>query len=683
MPILGGSPLGLIGVQSRPTRDGMSTFNGGRSRNVNVNLYNAGKEANKQRLAKAGLDTKQGAFSLFTGNNTFKAWPNIGKTGNEEKLNMGIGEPYNGVARRTLHNNDVYDTSIINLVDKLANTAAQLRPSDFAYCKNIGVLPNNRLMIARRFNGPAPDDIFGFKSRPSAVLISWKPVADDFIDITFGEEWEDAKADFTEVLNKIGEDLLKLGQSGTVMGGGLGAIPLPGWSEGLQQNLLVELGILEPSVQDKRLAVGNPNVIKQAKRRKTLGYGEAGSGLTCTCQIKMTCEYEQKFISGIDPTIAYMDILSTIVRFGTSPSADYGVSKAFREKVLKWVKNPKQMIIDLVNSITNAINNTVKKVKAILDKAISDAPEREPKDPDDKDGPDEEDEGPSEKSLARKAKEKAVGILTKIVKAIGKSLDKTVEKYTEEIKGIANALTLSPSTPWHITVGNPLRPVFSSGDMYTTSVQLSLGPNLAFNDLPSSIKCEFTLQNARAWGVQDILAKFNSGHLRTVNVVADANMLNPNQSLQQEAYYFPVGETQSVVTGSPSVATPGASTANTISGSPSTTKENASQATVNSDPNSPGPVVQNEPVQTKGTGSGSASTAQTQANEQAASQQDPATAATATSKKGYTYKIVQDGKKYYVNVTEKDGTQVFRTEKTRESDPNILISQAKAAAGDN
>ncbi|MFM7854676.1 MAG: hypothetical protein ACKO96_22805, partial [Flammeovirgaceae bacterium] len=108
--------------------------------NVNVNLYNAGKEANKQRLAKAGLDTKSGAFSLFTGNNTFKAWPNIGKTGNEEVLNMGIGEPYNGVARRTLHNNDVYDTSILNLVDKLANTAAQLRPSDFAYCKNIGVL---------------------------------------------------------------------------------------------------------------------------------------------------------------------------------------------------------------------------------------------------------------------------------------------------------------------------------------------------------------------------------------------------------------------------------------------------------------------------------------------------------------------------------------------------------------
>ena len=53
--------------------------------------------------------------------------------------------------------------------------------------------------------------------------------------------------------------------------------------------------------------------------------------------------------------------------------------------------------------------------------------------------------------------------------------------------------------------------------MYTTSVILSLGPTLAFNDLPSTIKAEFVLQNARAWGLGEIMAKFNSGYLRTVD----------------------------------------------------------------------------------------------------------------------------------------------------------------------
>ena len=41
--ILGGSPLGLIGVKSSPTADGMSTFHGGESRNVNVFSYNKGE----------------------------------------------------------------------------------------------------------------------------------------------------------------------------------------------------------------------------------------------------------------------------------------------------------------------------------------------------------------------------------------------------------------------------------------------------------------------------------------------------------------------------------------------------------------------------------------------------------------------------------------------------------------
>jgi hypothetical protein len=44
---------------------------------------------------------------------------------------------------------------------------------------------------------------------------------------------------------------------------------------------------------------------------------------------------------------------------------------------------------------------------------------------------------------------------------------------------------------------------------------------LAFNDLPSSIKASFTLTNARPLGMQEILAKFNAGSLRTVNVKRD------------------------------------------------------------------------------------------------------------------------------------------------------------------
>ena len=54
--------------------------------------------------------------------------------------------------------------------------------------------------------------------------------------------------------------------------------------------------------------------------------------------------------------------------------------------------------------------------------------------------------------------------------------------------------------------------------MLTQDVTLTMGSQLAFNDLPSSIKVEFTLTNARNLGLQEIMSKFNSGYLRTVDV---------------------------------------------------------------------------------------------------------------------------------------------------------------------
>lgn len=59
MAILGGSPLGLIGATSKPIGN-ISTFNAGRTRNVNVSSYN-----------------KSNAGSLFTGKRRLRAWPDI------------------------------------------------------------------------------------------------------------------------------------------------------------------------------------------------------------------------------------------------------------------------------------------------------------------------------------------------------------------------------------------------------------------------------------------------------------------------------------------------------------------------------------------------------------------------------------------------------------------------------
>lgn len=501
MAILGGSPLGLIGVNSSPTRDGMSTFNGGNSRNVNVFLYNNANES------------KAGTRSLFSGptSSTISPYGNVGKAGTDDGGGAGMKYQYSGVRKSSLHSNDIYDTSVLNIIEMLSKTRAALRPADFAYLKDIGVYPNNRLMVARRYDTPLGDNIFGKGNVPISILVGWKPQDEDFLNITFGEEWQDSEADFKSVMTSLGEDFMgeKLGSK---LGGGLGAIPLPGFTESLQRTVLTKLGVLNDDGSDP-LPSGNPNLIKIAKRRKTIGYEEAGSGLKCDVSIKMNVEYEQKFISGIDPTMSWQDILSKIATFGTSRSQTYGLSAKFEQTIQKWVDNPSTIVTDIIKFIKDGLEAAKEKLTEGLNAIVN--------------GSKEGDKGP----LGGISVDSIVSGATDAISNISK---RQIQKYRIQIEGIARALSGAPSAPWHITLGNPLRPTFCSGDMLMEEVSLTLGPILAFNDLPSSIKVEFTMKNARPWGLQEILAKFNAGHVRVSSVVLTSDSLNPGQSINDK-----------------------------------------------------------------------------------------------------------------------------------------------------
>ena len=514
IPILGGSPLGLIGVKSRPDSSGMSTFNGGQSRNVKVKEYNENK-------SNAGMVSGN---SLFSGYRLVRAWPNIKDEDPKGLGDVDYAKKLDNSTRRALHNNSIYDTSVLNIIEKLSGTKAQLKPTDFAYLKNIGVYPNNRLVVVRRFATPADDNIM-VKIKdglgPLATVISWIPENDNFLEISFGEEWMDAEADFKGLLTQLGEDI-GLGNLGGISGAAGNALPLPGFTEIFQRHFLANLGLLESSEKNS-IPAGNPNLIKMAKRRKTVGYSDPGSGLKCQVNIKVVCEYELKYISGIDPTIVWMDLIGMITRFGTSNSSTYGLSKDAAAKMITWANNPNELIKGVASALTKAIGGIVKEVKEAIEKAYNSAMELASKLSDST----EPVETPpvSEKAAAEAAASKgkeeqnaALALLETALNGMKLALEGLLKKYRVRIIGIVNALSGLPSTPWHITIGNPMRPTFCSGDMLVDNVTMTLGPTLMFNDLPSSIKIEFNITNARPWGLQEIMAKFNSGYLRTVDI---------------------------------------------------------------------------------------------------------------------------------------------------------------------
>ncbi len=625
---LGGSPLGLINVKSGPNTGGKgytATFNDGTTTDpVNVGYYNAG-------FGKA-YENGSGN-SLFSGRKIFRAWPDMSYFQSEEspganqaaadyksiqqgkrlkyketmkkgKGNEGLEtdidvyeEDPTGMAtqhkQRKLHNNDVYDTSVLNIVRKLEGTRGSLRMADFAYLKDLGVYPNNRLVICRRFGGAIGDNVFAphkilqegkrrGTNAPYSTLITWVPQNEDFLKISFGEVWVEAEADFKDLLNRIGADVLGANTAGRVTESLGNAIPLPGFTEIFQRIVLQKLGFISNA---DMIPSGNPNLIKEAKRRKTIPYEQAGSGLSCTVSLDLTFEYELKFITGLDPTLVWMDILTNIVRFGTSVGSSYGLTGKLGKLIFSFLNNPIGFVAQVVRDIISGIKAVAAKLKAEIAGMAADArnaivdTEAEKKAADDKknqartkaqndaktagtafDGTkwDQEYESKQNKEDIKEKKRaagqaiknlgnKVLGALTSFINTAAHGI---AAKYRIEIQGILAALSGAPSTPWHVTIGNPMRPVFCAGDMYTQDVKLTLGPTLAFNDLPSSIKVNFTLTNARPWGLDEIMAKFNSGYLRSVDVqkswlelreVVPQNTNNTNVKEGEENFTAPDG----------------------------------------------------------------------------------------------------------------------------------------------
>jgi hypothetical protein len=472
MASIGGSPLNLI----------YTSFPADENQKNRVTGYNS--QSKVQSIFQSETDRN-------SSKRTFEPWPLMKSTGNQ---NNGI--------RQTLHSDDVYDISLNKIIENSQkvslNNASQypikLSAMDFAYLKNVGVYPNNRLMVARRYPSSVGDDFTRIPFTPLSTLISWHPESEDFLSMTFGEVWEDADVDFKSVLDELGKDFMGK-DAGGITGGGAGVIPLPGFTEIFQRQVFSALGIFDKDSAEN-IPAGNPNLIKQARQRKLIKDEASGSGLTCNVSIKMVCEWEQKFIQGVDPTIVFLDIIHNVLNFGTSESITYGLSGGMNQKFKDFLDLMEKSPLDAIKKIVKAIGESVGKIIDQIKEAmgVNGKPKEEVSDVD-------------KGNLAEK--------MIKGMLNVGESvLIATVKKYKIRLIGISNALSGAPSTPWHITIGNPMRPIFCSGDMECTDVTLTLGPTLAFNDLPSTIKAEFTLKNARPWGAQEILSKFSSGHVR-------------------------------------------------------------------------------------------------------------------------------------------------------------------------
>jgi hypothetical protein len=376
--------------------------------------------------------------------------------------------------------------------------ALRLKSTDFAYLRDIGVMPINRLVILRRYPEGVivPVDLSDLDVEPIAVVVGWVKKDTNLLNFSFNEDWQTHTIPLHEMLAKIIKD--EFGVDITAIA------PIPGWGLGFLFGIMNQMGLT--SYNKFNLPIGDPDLLKEAITRPHESFG-----LQSEFTIDLETVYEQKYVSGIDSTVSMMEILNNLLTIGTSDVKFLGIGGGKLLKELRAAnENPTngagwaKLTGDVVRSFTNALKTSITNMKDDF-KDIFESKAANTKVA----------SGSTETEKFDQKKGFATALLgSKIVQTI---LASTVARYQWPLRGSISMFTGDPSTPWHLSIGNPYAPLLSMNNVYTRSVAVTYGKDMGLNDIPRTVEVKIQMKQGRNLGKQEIFSYFGVRYKRYYN----------------------------------------------------------------------------------------------------------------------------------------------------------------------
>lgn len=428
---------------------------------------------------------------------------------------------------------DIYDVStrsIINHFSPIGGIGSNnprevpmnnmmLRPADFAYLRQMGHYSNNRLVILRRYAKPVGNDpTLNPDNMPIATLVTW---LDPSTDISFGgleENWVNENDDIIDFFqqflglgkessaigNKFGE-LLGLASKGIKKTGGaaLGAAVQMA-SGAIKKGKLMDLATIQilkglgfsAGANVRGNVKANPNLVTQTMRRSADGEGKEKSGVSGSFSFNFETEYEFKFFAGHDPEQAMLDTIANALTMFTSDreSLLQPQSMSAWNSVNNVMQNDSGSILNFVKTMTESINSG-QAFQNLLDSTLTS------------------------------------------FNNYGAFL---YSSYETKLKAALAASSGEPNGVWHLTIGNPKKPLVSIGNLVLSSGNIKLDTKeMTFQDFPSRIKLSCQLKNAQPLGRQDVENALSAGFGRIYNDVSEISdqtwnsIGNPLEKLSQ------------------------------------------------------------------------------------------------------------------------------------------------------
>ena len=445
------------------------------------------------------------------------------------------GKPKNNTIKLTA----LDDCSIHNLV-KLSNEKdsilgqARYKYSDFMYCRDVGKISNNHLITLRRFAAPVRDNIFQYTGTDTQTsnevagdigrLITWfgtpENKLEDILKYSFHASWremEAARQDLDSQENDTARGLT----------GGLVNLFNTEHAEGVEKGINASAFSMllkdDASEYDKGPYADNPAVngrmfdkhkIYEPKDTVRSKYEYEGN-LKFSQQFTLTFNYKLRGYDNINGKTAMLDLLGNILavtykkgKFWPgeqhiigAPQNAQGWSKAI-EMQNTAISASSTFIGSLCNggSLSDAASSAMNIIQgADLGKDINQAA----------------------KDLLNKLK---AGGLQSIFSGLMKNALGRPAVYAFD-----SLLSEGETGTWHVTIGNPLNPIASIGNLIIDGdVEITHGGPLGLDDFPTEITVKVPLKHAMPRDSVDIQRMFTKGR-RAIYAEIVPDLTDPNK----------------------------------------------------------------------------------------------------------------------------------------------------------
>lgn len=397
----------------------------------------------------------------------------------------------------------------VTAIDLINNPrgASIYAPEDFLYLKEYGQVKLNRLITLRRFAHPCYDDIFTNIedatpdiARVLGFMTSEKNKLSDFASMSYNLKWKQLNSESEKAEMQGASDGDQSGISG--IAGKVMRFVDPKYGNEAMRGSNIDV---DPQ-QDSNRVYGPVDSIASTHIRDV--------GVEFEQSMTLTFEFEMKSHSGINGKSAFMDLLSNLILMGTNDAKFWGGARY-------WVgaRPSKYMSILKKYDATNWQDWT-KKASEGLKTTFGNL------------------------SQPNNAKEMLKNIANNAMNmALGKLLNKLGRTGVPVMNSL---LSGNPVGLWHLTVGNPMNPIFVCGDLILEKATINFGDELGFDDFPTKIEFVVNLKHAKPKGRAEIENMFNCGKGRIYVKPKQLNKMNNKTSSKSNPKTVSDVTTQSV-----------------------------------------------------------------------------------------------------------------------------------------